>query len=87
MDPAQLDWLEQSLHNSKAKWKICYFHHPLYSDGRYSRAHLDLRAQVLPIFKRNGVNACSSGPRNTYMRGSSRKTAFHYFILGSSAKL
>jgi Calcineurin-like phosphoesterase len=61
MDPAQLDWLEQSLHNSKAKWKICYFHHPLYSDGKYHGPDLDLRAQVLPIFKRNGVNAVFSG--------------------------
>ncbi len=37
MDPGQLDWLEQALNKSKAKWKICYFHHPLYSDGKYSR--------------------------------------------------
>ena len=34
-----------------------------------------LRAQVLPIFKRNGVNAGSPEP-NTYMRGSSRKRVF-----------
>ena len=30
MDPAQLKWVEQSLRESKAKWKIAYFHHSLY---------------------------------------------------------
>src|SRR5437870_2912378 len=35
MDPQQLDWLTKQLQNSKADWKICFFHHPLYSDGRY----------------------------------------------------
>jgi predicted phosphodiesterase len=86
MDPAQLDWLEQSLHNSRAKWKICYFHHPLYSDGKYHGPDLDLRAQVLPIFKRNGVNAVFSGHEHVYER-LKPEDGIHYFILGNSAKL
>ena len=86
MDPAQLDWLEQSLHNSKAKWKICYFHHPLYSDGKYHGPDLDLRTQVLPIFKRNGVNAVFSGHEHVYER-LKPEDGIHYFILGNSAKL
>ncbi len=86
MDPAQLDWLEHSLHDSKAKWKICYFHHPLYSDGKYHGPDLDLRAQVLPIFKRNGVNAVFSGHEHVYER-LKPEDGIHYFILGNSAKL
>jgi 3',5'-cyclic AMP phosphodiesterase CpdA len=86
MDPAQLDWLEQSLHDSEAKWKICYFHHPLYSDGKYHGPDLDLRAQVLPIFKRNGVNAVFSGHEHVYERLTPGE-GIHYFILGNSAKL
>src|SRR5207248_2719458 len=35
MDPAQLDWLTSELRDSNAAWKICFFHHPLYSDGKY----------------------------------------------------
>src|SRR5712671_4582046 len=31
MKPEQLSWLERELHNSSTDWKICYFHHPLYS--------------------------------------------------------
>jgi predicted phosphodiesterase len=86
MDPAQLDWLEQVLHNSKAKWKICYFHHPLYSDGKSHGPDLDLRAQVLPIFKRNGVKVVFSGHEHVYERLKSQD-GIYYFILGNSAKL
>src|SRR5438034_7407491 len=34
MDRQQLDWLQSELHGSNATWKICYFHHPLYSHGK-----------------------------------------------------
>ena len=33
MDKAQLDWLEKELAASGSDWKICFFHHPLYSSG------------------------------------------------------
>src|SRR5712691_9518912 len=32
MNPKQLDWLEQNLRNAGSGWKICFFHHPMYSD-------------------------------------------------------
>src|SRR5690348_6561009 len=35
MDPVQLAWVEKQLSASTAQWKICYFHHPLYSDGKF----------------------------------------------------
>ena len=86
MDPGQLDWLDKALSNSKAKWKICYFHHPLYSDGKSHGPDLDLRAQVLPIFKKNGVNVVFSGHEHVYERLKPAE-GIHYFILGNSAKL
>jgi hypothetical protein len=86
MDPAQLNWLDKNLHNSKAKWKICYFHHPLYSDGKYHGPDLDLRAQLIPIFKRNGVNVVFSGHEHVYER-LKPQDGVYYFILGDSGKL
>jgi hypothetical protein len=45
--------------NCQENGRNCY--HPLYSDGNYHGPDLDLLAQVLPIYKRNGVNAEFSG--------------------------
>ena len=35
MDAQQLDWLRKQLDGSHSAWKICYFHHPLYSHARF----------------------------------------------------
>ena len=35
-----------------ATWKICYFHHPLYSHGTFHGPDLDLRKLIEPLFQR-----------------------------------
>lgn len=86
MDPAQLSWVEQNLRNSQAKWKICYFHHPLYSDGKSHGPDMDLRAQLAPLFQRYGVNVVFSGHEHVYERMKPENNIY-YFILGNSGKL
>ena len=86
MDPAQLGWIEQNLQNTKSKWKICYFHHPLYSDGRSHGPDLDLRTQLVPLFKKYGVNLVLSGHEHVYERIKPQDNIY-YLILGNSAKL
>lgn len=86
MDPNQLDWIEQNLKNSKSKWKVCYFHHPLYSDGKSHGPDLDLRARLAPLFKQYGVKVVFSGHEHVYERLKPEDNIY-YFILGNSAKL
>src|SRR5215471_7943602 len=86
MDPAQLSWVEQNLRNSQAKWKICYFHHPLYSNGKSHGPDMDLRSQLAPLFQRYGVNAVFSGHEHVYERMKPENNIY-YFILGTSGKL
>ena len=86
MDTQQLAWLEQNLRSSNARWKICYFHHPLYSDGKMHGADLDLRNQLSPLLKHYGVNAVYSGHEHAYER-IKPEDGIYYFILGSSGKL
>jgi predicted phosphodiesterase len=86
MDPAQLGWIEQNLQNTKSKWKICYFHHPLYNDGRSHGPDLDLRTQLTPLFKKYGVNLVLSGHEHVYERIKPQDNIY-YLILGNSAKL
>jgi len=86
MDPQQLDWLDQNLKDSKGTWKICFFHHPLYNDGRHHGPDLDLRTQLLPLFQRYDVNAVFSGHEHVYQRMKPEK-GIYYFVLGNSGKL
>jgi 3',5'-cyclic AMP phosphodiesterase CpdA len=86
MDPAQLRWLDQSLQNSQGTWKICFFHHPLYNDGKHHGADIDLRAQLLPLFQKYNVDAVFSGHEHVYERIKPEKDIY-YFVLGNSGKL
>ncbi len=86
MSPDQLDWLTKNLHDSTAAWKICYFHHPLYSDGRYHGPDVDLRARLEPIFKANGVRVVLSGHEHLYERIKPHE-GINYFVLGNSGEL
>jgi predicted phosphodiesterase len=86
MDPTQLSWVEESLQKSKAKWKIAYFHHPLYSNGRSHGPDLDLRTRLTPLFREYGVNAVFSGHEHVYER-LQPEDSIYYFILGNSGKL
>lgn len=86
MDAAQLSWIGSKLEASKAAWKICYFHHPLYSDGKFHGPDVDLRTQIEPMFMDHGVNVVLSGHEHVYERIKPQK-GIHYFVLGSSGQL
>jgi predicted phosphodiesterase len=86
MDPTQLDWLTNALRSSTAAWKICYFHHPLYSDGKFHGPDTDLRARLEPVFKANGVRVVLSGHEHLYERIKPHDGVY-YFVLGNSGEL
>jgi hypothetical protein len=86
MNPEQVEWLTSALHNSTAPWKICYFHHPLYSDGRYHGPDVDLRARIEPILKAAGVRVVLSGHEHLYERIKPHD-GIYYFVLGNSGEL
>ena len=86
MDPDQLAWLEKTLTGSSARWKICYFHHPLYSDGKTHGPDLDLRKLLEPIFLSHSVNVVLAGHEHCYERVRPQK-GIYYFVLGSSGQL
>jgi predicted phosphodiesterase len=86
MDPAQVDWLEKQLRDSNATWKICYFHHPLYSDGKAHGPDLDLRSVLGPLFQKYQVNVVFAGHEHFYER-LKPQNGIYYFILGNSGQL
>ena len=86
MDRAQLDWMQSTLQGSNATWKICFFHHPLYSHGKMHGSDLDLRSLLEPIFQVQGVNLVFSGHEHVYERIKPQK-GIYYFVLGNSGEL
>ena len=86
MDKDQQAWLEKELKDANAKWKIAYFHHPLYSSGATHGSEVDLRAIVEPLFMKYGVNVVFAGHEHFYER-LKPQNGIQYFTAGGSAKL
>jgi predicted MPP superfamily phosphohydrolase len=87
MDAEQLAWLENELKNAGDKdWKICYFHHPLYSSGKVHGSSIELRSLIEPLFVKYGVNVVFSGHDHVYERVRPQK-GIYYFTEGSSGQL
>jgi 3',5'-cyclic AMP phosphodiesterase CpdA len=87
MDPKQLAWLEQQLHDAGDNdWKICYFHHPLYSSGKSHGSSIELRSLIEPMLIKYGVDAVFSGHDHIYERVHPQK-GIYYFTEGSSGQL
>jgi predicted MPP superfamily phosphohydrolase len=86
MDPKQVQWLDQQLKDSKSDWKICYFHHPLYSDGGRHGSEVDLRVILEPLFIKYGVNVVYSGHDHVYERLKPQK-GIYYFVSGAAGQL
>jgi predicted phosphodiesterase len=85
-DQTQADWLEKALAESKEDWKICFFHHPLYSSGARHGSEVDLRAQLEPLFLKHGVQVVFAGHEHFYERLKPQK-GIYYFVNGGGAKL
>jgi 3',5'-cyclic AMP phosphodiesterase CpdA len=87
MNPKQLAWLEQQLKDAgNGDWKICYFHHPLYSSGKFHGPSLDLRKLLEPLFIKYGVDAVFSGHDHVYER-IHPQNGIYYFMEGASGQL
>ena len=63
MDKDQQRWLEEELKKSNEKWKIAYFHHPLYSSGAAHGSEVDLRAIIEPLFIKYNLQRRLCRPR------------------------
>jgi predicted phosphodiesterase len=86
LDKSQLDWLAKELAASGSDWKICFFHHPLYSSGKTHGSALETRAVLEPMFVKDGVSVVLTGHDHFYERIKLEKGIQH-FVVGSGGSL
>ena len=84
--PEQFAWFEKEVSSSGAKWKIPFFHHPLYSSGERHGSDLLLRKTLEPLFLKNGVSVVFTGHDHFYER-TKPQNGITYFVVGSGGKL
>lgn len=87
MDRKQTAWLETQLREAgNGDWKICYFHHALYSSGKFHGSARDLRKVLEPLFVTYGVDVVLAGHEHVYERVRPQQ-GIYYFTEGASGQL
>jgi predicted MPP superfamily phosphohydrolase len=86
MDKTQLDWIEKQLSAKDDDWKICFFHHPLYSSARKHGSALDLRKALEPLFVQYKVDVVLAGHEHVYERIKPQQ-GITYFVSGAGGTL
>jgi 3',5'-cyclic AMP phosphodiesterase CpdA len=84
-DRGELAWLDEALRSANENWKICYFHHPLYSNGVKHGPELELRVLVEPLLVRHGVDVVFSGHQHVYERLTPQQ-GIAYFVTGAGGQ-
>src|SRR5262249_51023667 len=85
-DPDQIKWLDGVYTDAGNKWRIAYFHHPLYSSGPHAAESRDvIRPALEPALVRNKVNVVFSGHEHLYERVQPQK-GVHYFVSGGGGR-
>jgi predicted phosphodiesterase len=87
MDQKQVAWIEAQLQGAgNSDWKVCYFHHALYSSARFHGAATDLRRTLEPLFVKYGVDVVFAGHDHVYERVLPQQ-GIYYFTEGASGSL
>jgi 3',5'-cyclic AMP phosphodiesterase CpdA len=86
LDPKQRAWLDEALQRSDDRWRICFFHHPIYSDGGRHGSDVSLRVVLEPLLVKYRVNVVFSGHDHVYERLKPQK-GITYFVSGSGGQL
>lgn len=86
LDPEQLAWLQRELEASGSAWKIVYFHHPIYTSGRYQQGARPLRTALEPLLIAGDVDVVLSGHEHFYERLLPQH-GISYFVSGAAGSL
>lgn len=86
MDKRQLDWITDELTKDTAKWKIAFFHHPLYSSGKRHGPDKKLKEVLEPLLLKHGVDVVFFGHEHFYER-IKPQGGIYYFLTGAGGEI
>ena len=86
LDARQIAWFETALAAATEPWKICYFHHPLYSNAGRHGSNVDIRVLLEPLLVKYRVSMALSGHDHAYERIRPQK-GITYIVQGASGQL
>ena len=82
----QLAWLERTLAESTARWKVAVMHHAPYSSSLKRGSNVELREVVEPLFIGHGVQLVLTGHDHVYER-THPQNGVTFVVTGAGAKL
>jgi hypothetical protein len=85
-DPEQIKWFNGVYADAGTKWRIAFFHHPLYSSGQHAAESRDvIRPALEQALVSNQVNVVFSGHEHMYERTKPQK-GIQYFVSGGGGR-
>lgn len=81
----QLEWLDRTLGNSEAAWKIVVGHHPIYVGSTAYTDNERLVERLVPIFERHGVQAYFAGHDHNLQHHRPEGSTVDYFVSGAGS--
>ena len=86
LDRGQLFWFDRQLSESNADWKIVFFHHPIYSSGRYAGSSAVRRSTLEHALIEHEVDVVFAGHEHVYERMAPQNGVMH-FVVGASGSV
>ncbi|HUR20414.1 MAG TPA: metallophosphoesterase [Vicinamibacterales bacterium] len=86
LDSTQMAWLRRYMGESDSDWEICFYHHPLYTSGRYRFQSVRTRRVLEPVFVQFGADLALSGHEHFYERVTPQRGVV-YFTSGAGGAL
>ena len=81
----QLLWLDRTLSNSEAPWKIVIGHHPIYVGSTAYSDNERLVERLVPMFERYGVQAYFAGHDHNLQHHRPEGSTVDYFVSGAGS--
>ncbi len=83
----QLNWIEKTLKNSKAKWKIVMGHHPIYcGTTKTEEEQLDLQKRLQPILDKYKVDMTFCGHIHNFQHLNIKGSDIDYMVNSSGSQ-